>query len=134
MRACGEKHEARGYCRKHYRQIKTHGRLTPELEQERHGMYGTRIYKIWSKMKERCRNPNSDNWEWYGGKGIRVCDEWKNSFTVFNNWAKKSGYTKDLTIDRIDSNRDYCPNNCQWLSQSENSTKAMNERWIKKLY
>ena len=85
----------------------------------------TRLYRIWSAMKMRCNNPNNVNYYLYGGKGIKVCDAW-NDFNHFRDWAINNGYSDELTIDRIDSNKDYCPSNCRWVSykiQSNNTSR-----------
>lgn len=85
----------------------------------------TRLYRIWSGMKNRCANESHIGFHLYGGKGIRVCDEWK-SFENFRNWANQNGYNDSLTIDRIDSSRNYEPNNCRWVTykkQSNNTTR-----------
>ena len=73
-------------------------------------------------MHYRCTNPNIVRYERYGGRGIRVCDQWK-EYKVFKEWALSNGYTDNLTIDRIDSDGNYEPNNCQWLTKSENTRK-----------
>lgn len=88
----------------------------------KHGESGTRLYNIWGHMKSRCNNPNKKTYRWYGGKGIKVCDQWKD-FTNFREWALNNGYKENLTIDRIDSNKNYCPENCQWLTMKENNDK-----------
>ena len=82
-------------------------------------------------MKGRCRNPNNDHFKWYGDKGVKVCDEW-NKFENFRDWAISNGYESNLTIDRIDSNGDYKPDNCQWITRSENTRKASVEMWEKR--
>ena len=69
--------------------------------------------------------------KYYRDKGIEVCDAWKNSFSEFEKWAIENGYSDDLTIDRIDSNKNYCPENCQWITHYENSRKALSD-WRKK--
>lgn len=81
-----------------------------------HGQTGTRLYRIWKNMKTRCYNPNFPNFKYWGGKGITICDEWKNSFLSFATWAKSNGYADALTIDRIDSSLGYFPENCRWVS------------------
>lgn len=80
------------------------------------------LYMIWSSMKRRCENPNMPNYKYYGAKGIKVCGEW-HSFPKFKEWAKANGYVDGLSLDRIDSSRDYEPDNCQWMTLSDNATK-----------
>lgn len=79
----------------------------------------TRIYRIWSQMKTRCFNSKDDHFKDYGGRGISVCDEWKNDFKTFHDWALEKGYSDDLSIDRIDSNGNYEPSNCRWATSYE---------------
>ena len=81
----------------------------------------TRLYKIYLSMLSRCNNTNNKDYKFYGLKGIKVCDEWVNNFTLFYNWAINNGYQDNLTIDRIDENINYEPNNCRWIKSSENS-------------
>jgi len=94
----------------------------------KHGYSKTRLYKIWIDMKRRCHNSNNLDYKNYGKRGIRVCDEWESNFTVFRDWALANGYKKNLTIDRIDSHKNYEPQNCQWLTNSENVRKANLQR------
>lgn len=96
----------------------------------KHGACGSRLYKIWNDMLQRCDNPNLSNYRNYGGKGVKVCDEWR-SFEGFQTWALLAGYADDLTIDRIDSDGDYEPDNCRWLPRSENARLGALSRWNK---
>ncbi len=99
-----------------------------------HGNRNTRIYRTWINMKQRCLNPNQKNYEWYGKKGIDICDEWKDSFESFYNWSVANGYNEGLTIDRIDPSKGYYPENCRWVTISENvKRKIINDDTRKKL-
>jgi len=92
-----------------------------------HGKSGTRLYGIWNEMKRRCRNPNFIYYRNYGGKGISVCDDWIQSFSVFEQWALSHGYKNDLTIERKDNSRGYNPDNCKWatrLEQGRNTSRV----------
>lgn len=83
----------------------------------------TRIYQIWANIKYRCFNSNCSAYKDYGGKGITICDEWLD-FMNFYNWAINNGYSDNLTIDRIDVNGNYEPDNCRWVTKSENTAYA----------
>lgn len=87
-----------------------------------HGMTETRLYSVWCGMKDRCNNPNTEHYDRYGGRGIKVCDEWNFSFEKFRDWAFAEGFDETLTgreqsLDRIDVNGNYEPGNCRWVSR-----------------
>ena len=85
----------------------------------KHGLCHTRIYHIWNAMKQRCSNPKTISYKYYGAKGVEVCQEWQDSFQAFYDWAMANGYAENLTIDRKDTNGDYCPQNCRWATNKE---------------
>ena len=83
------------------------------------------LYGVWASMKDRCLNPKNKSYPYYGGCGVSVCEEWLN-FEPFLIWAKQSGYVPGLTLDRIDPNGDYCPQNCRWVSRQVQSINQKN--------
>lgn len=102
-----------------------HENSGPEV---RHALSTTKIYWVWSGMKQRCYNPKATGYTNYGARGIKVCDEWKDEPDAFFRWAFNSGYAENLSIDRIDNNGDYEPNNCRWVGPGiqANNTRASN--------
>lgn len=101
---------------------KTHGASRP-------GHPDNNLYKRWIGMKVRCYNENSVSYKNYGGRGIKVCKEWKNSFENFKKWSHENGFSEELSIDRINTNEDYRPKNCRWVKtdvQANNKRSSVN--------
>ncbi len=93
----------------------------------KHGKYHTRLRRIWQQIKDRCNNSKTKIYKYYGGRGITVCDEWKNDFQAFYDWAMTNGYSDSLTIDRINYNGNYEPSNCRWVDMTiQNRNKKNN--------
>jgi hypothetical protein len=86
---------------------------------KQHGLSKSRIYSTWLSMRERCNNKNNKSYKNYGAKGIKVCDDWQNDFVKFYEFALQNGYKDNLTIDRIDSKLGYYPENCRFMTISE---------------
>lgn len=80
-----------------------------------------RIENIYNKIKQRCYEENNKDYKWYGGKGIKICDEWLNDPKLFEEWSLQNGYTDELTIDRINEDKNYSPDNCRWIPRIYNS-------------
>lgn len=120
-------------------QIKSCGCLAKELLVERnkthryttHAHSRTRLYQIWSDMKQRCYNSQQKCFEYYGAKGIKVSDEWRNDFQTFYEWATSNGYSDSLTIDRIDVNGNYEPLNCRWITMKEQRRNTSRNIYVK---
>lgn len=95
-----------------------------------HGMSGTPIYIVYQSMIRRCNDPRIKAYPRYGGRGIRVCREWVESFEAFFEWASVNGYKHGLTIDRKDNNGNYCPSNCRWATMREQGNNRSNNRFV----
>lgn len=92
------------------------------------GLSKIKLYSVWANMKDRCYNENNHAYHNYGGKGIRVCEEWLSGFLKFHDWSINNGYKEGLTIERTDSNKNYEPSNCEWITKSENTIRANKSR------
>lgn len=88
-----------------------------------------RLSRIWRKMRNRCLNPNNSSFKDYGGRGIEICSEWDN-FYEFQEWALNSGYSKELTLDRINVNGNYDPENCRWVSLKRQERNKRNTIYL----
>lgn len=111
---------------------KSCGCLMRDIAKEKHTTHGlsdTRIFRIWAAIIKRCTNKNDKAFKYYGGRGISVCPEWKNDFKSFFDWANSNGYRENLSIDRINSNGDYCPENCRW---ADRKIQSQNRQYVKK--
>lgn len=95
-----------------------------------HGMKQSRLYNLWCNMKARCHNSKNDSFKWYGNKNIKVCKEWVDNFVEFYEWSISNGYKNNLTIDRLDNNKDYSPSNCKWSSMKEQQNNRSNNHIV----
>lgn len=95
----------------------------------RNGESRTRLYNIWNNMHKRCENPNHGHYTRYGGRGICICEDWRH-YENFKEWALSSGYKDNLSIDRINVNGNYEPNNCRWVTQKEQMNNIATNKMI----
>ena len=120
--------------------LNCHTRSCGCLEKETRAMFGTRskkthketgsrLYKCWLGIKTRCFNQKDKSYEDYGKRGITMCAEWKDSYESFRDWARKNGYTNELTIERIDVNGNYEPNNCTWVTKAQQQRNKRNNKY-----
>lgn len=119
---------------------KSCGCLSKELARERiskvsehnikHNKSNTRLFRIWCKLRDRCNNIKNDRYKDYGGRGIKVCDEWLKDFNSFYSWSIANGYKEGLSIDRINVDGNYEPNNCRWVTAKEQANNRRNNHYI----
>lgn len=95
-----------------------------------HGKSKTPLFRKWHRMIARCLYPSTKDWERYGGRGIKVCDDWIESFEAFESWCLDHGYMPHLELDRIDNDGNYCPENCRFVTKTENANNTRTNRRI----
>jgi hypothetical protein len=96
----------------------------------KHGLHKHPLYGAWSNMKSRCYCTSADGYEYYGGKGIKVCDEWRNSFVNYHDWMILNGWRRGLSLDRIDGNKDYCPENCRVATDKQQARNTKRNKIV----
>ena len=96
----------------------------------KHNIYGYPLYKCWINMKGRCTCPTNKSYKYYGGRGITLCDEWMNDPLAFYNWALENGWRKGLTIERMDVDGPYSPDNCTWATRAQQSNNMRTNHQI----
>ena len=97
---------------------------------KKHGQTKSRLYNTWQHMIGRCTRKSDPSYNLYGGRGIEVCADWLSGFETFRDWALSNGYADNLTIDRIDVNGNYCPENCRWITHDEQQRNKTNNTYI----
>lgn len=129
---CGAERIVRGYALR-YGHTSSCGCLQSEQISNRnrkHDGSHTHIYMVWDGIKKRCYNQNEPAYKNYGARGIKMCNKWLNSFPAFREWSFSHGYKDGLSIDRIDVNGDYCPENCRWVDAKTQCNNKRNNRLI----
>ena len=131
---CGTIVKARRACVLRRGGLKSCGCKKPEFSRDaayRHGGTKTRLYYVWWTMLQRCRNTKIEKYIDYGARGIAVCQEW-NDFAVFQGWALANGYRPGVSIDRIDNDGNYTPDNCRWATRSQQMRNRRTHEQVRK--
>lgn len=130
VESCENIHKARGYCHYHYRKYMSWGDpLAVDLHRYKHGMKGTKEWFAWSQMRSRCSNPNMASYHNYGGRGIKVCEQWLHSFVPFYNDVGPAP-SPSHSLDRINVDGDYEPGNARWATSKMQANNRRNCRKI----
>lgn len=96
----------------------------------KHGDAGSKLYMVWVDIRRRCEKPNRPSWKYYGGRGVSICANWRDSWPAFKRWALKTGYRDGLTIGRVDNDKGYCPSNCRWETTREQNRNQQRTVWV----
>lgn len=115
--------------RKPRRPLSDETREKIRISNTKHGGKGTRLYHVWKGVRYRCNSTSSPAFQNYGGRGIGLCDEW-DDFSVFREWAYSHGYNDSLTIERIDVDKGYCPENCKWVTLEDQAKNRRSTVWV----
>lgn len=114
----------------HVKQCLKCGNKESSKKKIKHQLLNHPLYRKWQDMKNRCYNPKVDRYSSYGGRGIKVCEDWKISFISFYDWSLSNGWKKGLTIDRKDVSKDYCPENCRYITMTEQGFNKRNTFYV----